>query len=77
MKYNKRSSDNLSEHPFHPRKGQPSKPMRSYESIKKELSSKAITEALENAKKEYKGLKGEYSKTKQGNFMKVHPLDRE
>ncbi len=24
----------------------------------------------------YTGKKGEYSKTKQGNFMKVHPLDR-
>jgi len=24
----------------------------------------------------YKGLKGEYTKTKQGKWMKVHPLDR-
>ena len=26
--------------------------------------------------KGYTGRKGEYTKTQQGNFMKVHPLDR-
>lgn len=26
--------------------------------------------------KKYTGKKGEYIKTKQGNFMKVHPLDK-
>lgn len=27
-------------------------------------------------KQKYTGKKSEYTKTKQGNFMKVHPLDR-
>lgn len=29
-----------------------------------------------NVYEEYTGAKGEYTKTQQGNFMKVHPLDR-
>lgn len=37
-----------SHHPFHPRKGQPARPMRSYESIKKELAGKAKSESLKN-----------------------------
>lgn len=39
------------------------------------LVPKSKAKALNKAK-EYTGKKGEYSKSKQGNFMKVHPLDR-
>ena len=46
------------------------------ESRKARRETTAKSKALKGEKKEYKGLKGEYSKTKQGNFMKIHPLDR-
>lgn len=37
---------------------------------------KAKTRALDSMKKKYTGKKSEYSQSKQGNFMKIHPLDR-
>lgn len=48
MSYHEKTS--TSHHPFHPREGQPSRPMRGYEDIKKELEGKAKTESVKNKK---------------------------
>lgn len=57
--------------------------IKDLEQMKKEPASKEWFEKWGGARKklakkmEYTGKKGEYSKTgKQGNWMKVHPLDR-
>lgn len=44
--YNPRDSKNLLQKPFHPRNGQPSRPMRNYEEIKKELEIKSRLEEI-------------------------------
>ena len=49
-------------------------PKGTYKYTKKEL--KYIKDNGGLKKPEYTGKKGEYTKTKQGNWMKVHPLDR-
>jgi len=40
------------------------------------MSSSGCLAKAEKGEKQYTGKKGEYTKNQQGNFMKVHPLDR-
>lgn len=48
----------------------------SNKAIDKERKRQGYDKKKAMASKIYTGRKDEYSKTKQGNFMKVHPLDR-
>jgi hypothetical protein len=61
---NYKEASSTSHHPFHPRKGHPARPMRSYESIKSELSGKA--NALKKAKLDKHQTKNLRSQIREG-----------